>query len=147
MGVFRLQSIVSNAKQLIKLNNKNQRDIPKGYLAVYVGEVQKKRFVVPLSYLDQPLFQDLLRRSEDEFGFNHPMGGLTILCREEAFVHLSNQLHVSLRPTVCLRGHTDLRNRRNETNGNSDAGRFFVQTKGSAVQMGTRAVNREDNKD
>ncbi|GJY80059.1 hypothetical protein Tco_0492810 [Tanacetum coccineum] len=52
-----------------------------------------------------------------------------------------------LRPTVCLRGHTDLRNRRNETNGNSDAGRFFVQTKGSAVQMGTRAVNREDNKD
>ncbi|GJR82720.1 small auxin-up RNA [Tanacetum coccineum] len=95
MGVFRLQSIVSNAKQLIKLNNKNQRDIPKGYLAVYVGEVQKKRFVVPLSYLDQPLFQDLLRRSEDEFGFNHPMGGLTILCREEAFVHLSNQLHVS----------------------------------------------------
>ncbi|GJR82718.1 SAUR-like auxin-responsive protein family protein [Tanacetum coccineum] len=92
MGVFRLQSIVSNAKQLIKLNNKNQRDIPKGYLAVYVGEVQKKRFVVPLSYLDQPLFQDLLRRSEDEFGFNHPMGGLTIECREEAFVHLSNQL-------------------------------------------------------
>ncbi|GJV55585.1 ARID DNA-binding domain-containing protein [Tanacetum coccineum] len=92
---FTIISIVSNAKQLIKLNNKNQRDIPKGYLAVYVGEVQKKRFVVPLSYLDQPLFQDLLRRSEDEFGFNHPMGGLTILCREEAFVHLSNQLHVS----------------------------------------------------
>ncbi|GKD14594.1 putative small auxin-up RNA [Tanacetum coccineum] len=73
MGVFHLQSIVSNAKQLIKLNNKNQRDIPKGYLAVYVGEVQKKLFVVPLSYLDQPLFQDLLSRSEDEFGFNHPM--------------------------------------------------------------------------
>ena len=95
MGVFRLQSIVSNAKQLIKLNNKHQRDIPKGYLAVYVGEFQKKRFVVPLSYLDQPLFQDLLRRSEDEFGFNHPMGGLTILCREDAFVHLTNQLHVA----------------------------------------------------
>ncbi|GJR82721.1 small auxin-up RNA [Tanacetum coccineum] len=94
LAVLRTNSIVSNAKQLIKLN-KNQRYIPKGYSAVYVGEVQKKRFVVPLSYLDQPLFQDLLRRSEDEFGFNHPMGGLTILCREEAFVHLSNQLHIS----------------------------------------------------
>jgi SAUR family protein len=51
MGVFRLQSLVSNAKQL---KGNNARDIPKGYLAVYVGEVQRKRFVVPLSYLDQP---------------------------------------------------------------------------------------------
>ncbi|KAI3824793.1 hypothetical protein L1987_06264 [Smallanthus sonchifolius] len=95
MGVFRLQSLVSNAKQLIKLNNKHQEDVPKGYLAVYVGEIQRKRFVVPLSYLDQPLFQDLLRRSEEEFGFNHPMGGLTIPCCEEAFNHLTAQLHIS----------------------------------------------------
>ena len=93
MGVFRLQSLVSNAKQLIKLKGNNAQDIPKGYLAMYVGEVQRKRFVVPLSFLDQPLFQDLLRRSEEEFGFNHPMGGLTIPCREEAFVHLTTQLH------------------------------------------------------
>ncbi|PWA47982.1 small auxin-up RNA [Artemisia annua] len=94
MAVFRLQSLLSNAKQLIKLNGKQQRDIPKGYLAVYVGEVQRKRFVVPLSYLDQPLFQDLLRRSEEEFGFNHPMGGLTIPCREEAFIHLTTRIHI-----------------------------------------------------
>ena len=95
MGALRFQSVVANAKQLIKLNKKHQQDVPKGYLAVYVGEVQRKRFVVPLSYLDQPLFQDLLRRSEEEFGFNHPMGGLTIPCREEAFVHLATQLLVS----------------------------------------------------
>ncbi|GJR82719.1 small auxin-up RNA [Tanacetum coccineum] len=94
MGAFRFQSLVSNAKQLIKLNSKHQRDVPKGYLAVYVGEDQRKRFVVPLSYLDQPLFQELLRRSEEDFGFNHPMGGLTIPCHEEAFVHLTNQLHI-----------------------------------------------------
>ncbi|GKB52329.1 serine/threonine-protein phosphatase 2A 65 kDa regulatory subunit A beta isoform-like protein [Tanacetum coccineum] len=68
MGAFRFQSLVSNAKQLIKLNSKHQRDVPKGYLAVYVGEDQRKRFVVPLSYLDQPLFQELLRRSEEDFG-------------------------------------------------------------------------------
>lgn len=96
MGAFHLQSLVSNAKQIIKLSNKHQRDVPKGYLAVYVGEVQRKRFVVPLSYLDQPLFQDLLRRSEEEFGFNHPMGGLTIPCREESFIHVvTAQLHIS----------------------------------------------------
>ncbi|KAF5764438.1 putative small auxin-up RNA [Helianthus annuus] len=93
MGVFRLQSFVANAKQLIKLDNKHQKDVPKGYLAVYVGEIQRKRFVIPLSYLDQPLFQDLLRRSEEEFGFNHPMGGLTIPCCEEAFNYLTTQLH------------------------------------------------------
>ncbi|KAL4569716.1 hypothetical protein LXL04_025358 [Taraxacum kok-saghyz] len=96
MGVFRLQSLVSNAKQLIKLNTTHQREnVPKGYLAVYVGEIQRKRFLVPLSFLDQPLFQDLLRRSEEEYGFNHPMGGLTIPCREEAFVHLTTQLRSS----------------------------------------------------
>ncbi|KAJ0667034.1 putative small auxin-up RNA [Helianthus annuus] len=95
MGAFRLQALVANAKQLIKHNNKNQRDVPKGYLAVYVGEIQMKRFVVPLSYLDQPMFQDLLRRSEEEYGFNHPMGGLTIPCCEEAFFRLTTQLHLS----------------------------------------------------
>ncbi|CAN1794298.1 Auxin-responsive protein SAUR20 [Linum perenne] len=56
------------------------QDVPKGFLAVYVGETQKKRFVVPLSYLNQPSFQDLLNMAEDEFGFDHPMGGLTIPC-------------------------------------------------------------------
>ncbi|KAL4569715.1 hypothetical protein LXL04_025357 [Taraxacum kok-saghyz] len=97
-------SLVANAKQLIKIKNTHQRDnVPKGYMAVYVGEVQRKRFVVPLSYLDQPLFQDLLRRSEEEYGFNHPMGGLTIPCQEEAFVHLTTQL------LICGNSNDDIR--------------------------------------
>ncbi|KAF6139151.1 hypothetical protein GIB67_002413 [Kingdonia uniflora] len=53
-------------------------DVPKGHLAVYVGENKKKRAVVPLSYLKHPSFQDLLSRVEEEFGFNHSIGGLTI---------------------------------------------------------------------
>ncbi|XP_019090037.1 PREDICTED: auxin-responsive protein SAUR20-like [Camelina sativa] len=48
---------------------------PKGFLAVYVGESQKKRYLVPVSYLNQPSFQALLSKSEEEFGFDHPMGG------------------------------------------------------------------------
>ncbi|XP_050233802.1 auxin-responsive protein SAUR21-like [Mercurialis annua] len=60
-------------------------DVPKGYIAVYVGEDQKKRFLVPISYLNEPSFQDLLSLSEEEFGFDHPMGGLTIPCREDTF--------------------------------------------------------------
>nr|AAB35433.1 LeSAUR=soybean auxin-regulated protein homolog [Lycopersicon esculentum=tomatoes, VFN8, Peptide Partial, 40 aa] [Solanum lycopersicum] len=40
-----------------------------------VGEKQKKRFVIPISFLIQPLFLDLLSQAEEEFGFDHPMGG------------------------------------------------------------------------
>ncbi|KAJ0238563.1 hypothetical protein HA466_0237450 [Hirschfeldia incana] len=65
---------------------------PKGFLAVYVGESQKKRYVVPISYLSQPSFQALLSRSEEEFGFDHPMGGLTIPCPEATFLNVTSWL-------------------------------------------------------
>ncbi|KAF8406546.1 hypothetical protein HHK36_008634 [Tetracentron sinense] len=94
MGI-RLPGIV-HAKQILRrsLLNVTQStsmaaDVPKGHFAVYVGETQKKRFVVPISYLNQPSFQDLLSCAEDEFGFNHPMGGLTIPCKEEAFMDIT----------------------------------------------------------
>ncbi|CAI0400821.1 unnamed protein product [Linum tenue] len=61
-------------------------DVPKGYLAVYVGESQRKRFIVPVLYLSQPSFQELLSMAKEEFGFDHPMGGLTSTCREETFI-------------------------------------------------------------
>ncbi|CAH8313585.1 unnamed protein product [Eruca vesicaria subsp. sativa] len=64
---------------------------PKGFLAVYVGESQKKRYVVPISYLSQPSFQALLIKSEEEFGFDHPMGGLTIPCPEETFIDVTSR--------------------------------------------------------
>ncbi|KAH7574959.1 hypothetical protein JRO89_XS02G0026500 [Xanthoceras sorbifolium] len=49
-------------------------DVPKGHLAVYVGESQRKRFVIPVSFLNHSSFQDLLCQAEEEFGFDHPMG-------------------------------------------------------------------------
>ncbi|KAF9599606.1 hypothetical protein IFM89_001102 [Coptis chinensis] len=68
--------------------------IPKGHFAVYVGEnqIRQKRYVVPISYLNQPSFQDLLRKAEEDFGYDHPMGGLTIPCSEEMFVNLTSHL-------------------------------------------------------
>nr|XP_009799437.1 PREDICTED: auxin-induced protein 15A-like [Nicotiana sylvestris] len=66
--------------------------VPKGHCAVYVGESQKKRFVMPISYLSQPLFQDLLAQAEEEFGFDHSMGGLTISCKEDVFIDLTSRL-------------------------------------------------------
>nr|DAD47018.1 TPA_asm: hypothetical protein HUJ06_016955 [Nelumbo nucifera] len=67
-------------------------NVPKGHLAVYVGEAEKRRFVIPVSYLNHPSFQELLRQAEEEFGFDHPMGGLTIPCKEDTFIHLLNAL-------------------------------------------------------
>ncbi|ESQ41803.1 hypothetical protein EUTSA_v10015720mg [Eutrema salsugineum] len=67
-------------------------DVPKGYFAVYVGESQKKRYVVPISFLSQPSFQDLLRKAEDECGFDHPMGRLTIPCSEKTFADLTSNI-------------------------------------------------------
>ncbi|MCL7022119.1 hypothetical protein MKW94_020892 [Papaver nudicaule] len=61
-------------------------DVPKGYLAVYVGP-ELRRFIIPTTYLTQPLFKVLLEKAEEEFGFEHK-GGLTIPCEIETFKYL-----------------------------------------------------------
>ncbi|KAL1215708.1 Auxin-responsive protein SAUR20 [Cardamine amara subsp. amara] len=105
MGLMR--SMLPNAKQIFRsqsMRNKNGSSsssktsglVPKGHIAVYVGEqVEKKRFVVPISFVNHPLFIEFLNRAEEECGFHHSMGGLTIPCREESFLNLitSYQLH------------------------------------------------------
>ncbi|KAH0675988.1 hypothetical protein KY285_023789 [Solanum tuberosum] len=69
-------------------------DVPKGYFAVYVGEKQKKKFVIPISYLSRPSFQDLLSQAEEEFGFNHPMGGITIPFPEDIIIVITPQFMI-----------------------------------------------------
>ncbi|XP_043712355.1 auxin-responsive protein SAUR50-like [Telopea speciosissima] len=65
-------------------------DVPKGHFAVYVGE-KRSRFIVPISLLTHPEFQNLLQRAEEEFGFHHDMG-LTIPCEEVVFRSLTSML-------------------------------------------------------
>ncbi|XP_047944190.1 auxin-induced protein 15A-like [Salvia hispanica] len=76
-------------RQILRRSLSNERrsaEVPKGHAAVYVGDNEKKRFVIPVVYLNHPSFQELLYQAEEEFGFNHPMGGLTIPCSEDLFV-------------------------------------------------------------
>ncbi|CAN6848320.1 unnamed protein product [Brassica oleracea var. botrytis] len=84
------------AKRIIGLSvaatSKKTVSAPKGFLVVYIGEDNKKRHLVPISYLNQPSFQALLSKSEEEFGFDHPMGGLTIPCPEDTFINVTSQL-------------------------------------------------------
>ncbi|XP_041016279.1 auxin-responsive protein SAUR21-like [Juglans microcarpa x Juglans regia] len=105
MGISLLEAIL-HAKQIIQRWSPSKRqfsmtstvliDVPKGHFAIYVGEKEKKmkkRFVVPISYLKHPLFQDLLFKAAEEFGFDHQMGGLTIPCAEEDFINLTSRLN------------------------------------------------------
>lgn len=57
--------------------------VPKGFLAVCVGE-EMKRFVIPTEYLGHTAFGILLREAEEEFGFQHE-GVLRIPCEVSIF--------------------------------------------------------------
>lgn len=57
---------------------------------MYVGE-KMKRFLIPVSFLNEPLFQELLREAE-EFGYYHSMGGLTLPCMEDVFLDIASHL-------------------------------------------------------
>ncbi|KAL2329045.1 hypothetical protein Fmac_022472 [Flemingia macrophylla] len=88
---FRFPAIGRASFKTIQAASKSV-EVPKGYLAVYVGE-KMKRFVIPVSYLNQPSFQDLLCQAEAEFGYHHPKGGLTIPCSEDVFQHTTSRLN------------------------------------------------------
>ncbi|PIN03271.1 hypothetical protein CDL12_24209 [Handroanthus impetiginosus] len=67
--------------------------IPKGQMAVYVGQKDGdfQRILVPVVYFNHPLFGDLLKESEKEYGFNHP-GGITIPCRISEFERVQTRI-------------------------------------------------------
>lgn len=77
--------------RLFSLTSKGQPTLRKGHFAIYVGDTHK-RFIVPISYLNHPSFQELLSKAAEEFGYNHPMGALTVPCDEDAFTDLTSQL-------------------------------------------------------
>lgn len=65
-------------------------DVPKGHFSVYVGS-ERSRFIVPTSYLNHPLFQSLLEKAKEVYGFQ-PQTGLTIPCEKEAFEYITSVL-------------------------------------------------------
>ncbi|KAK6159550.1 hypothetical protein DH2020_006864 [Rehmannia glutinosa] len=87
-----IRQILRRSLSSEKRSNSSGTEVPKGHFAVYVGENEKKRFVIPVSYLNHPSFQELLFEAEEEFGFHHPMGGLTIPCSEDLFLDLTSRL-------------------------------------------------------
>ncbi|MFS8026894.1 putative small auxin-up RNA [Helianthus anomalus] len=67
--------------------------VPKGKMAVYVGQKDGdfKRVLVPVIYINHPLFGQLLRDAEEEYGHDHP-GGITIPCRFSDFESVKSRI-------------------------------------------------------
>nr|XP_012571903.1 auxin-responsive protein SAUR32 [Cicer arietinum] len=66
-------------------HNNEKKDIPKGCLAVMVGQgEEQQRFVIPVIYINHPLFMELLKEAEEEYGFDQK-GPITIPCHVEEF--------------------------------------------------------------
>ena len=95
LGVMHAKHILRRSNSFGKQVASTSIDVPKGYIAIYVRESERRRFVIPISFLNQPSFQELLRRAEEEFGFDHPMGGLTIPYSEDLFINVTSQLYDS----------------------------------------------------
>ncbi|XP_047967946.1 auxin-responsive protein SAUR32-like [Salvia hispanica] len=69
-------------------HHQGRRSIPKGYLAVMVGQGgEQQRFVIPVMYVNHPLFMQLLKASEEEYGFDQK-GPINIPCHVEEFRHV-----------------------------------------------------------
>ncbi|KAI3807976.1 hypothetical protein L1987_23916 [Smallanthus sonchifolius] len=67
-------------------NDDHKMNIPKGCVAVMVGheDEEQKRFIIPVMYMNHPLFMELLKEAEDEYGFHH-QGPINIPCHVQDF--------------------------------------------------------------
>ncbi|KVH89198.1 auxin-responsive protein SAUR36 [Cynara cardunculus var. scolymus] len=67
--------------------------VPKGKMAVYIGQNDGgfERVLVPVIYINHPLFGQLLRKAEAEYGHDHA-GGITIPCRISEFENVKTRI-------------------------------------------------------
>ncbi|PHT99723.1 Auxin-induced protein X10A [Capsicum chinense] len=84
MKDYKLSSFNYGVLQILVLSFPSPFGVYQTYLAI-MG-------ILPVSYLIQPSFQDLLAQAEEDFSFDHPMGGLTIHCKEDVFIDLTSLL-------------------------------------------------------
>ncbi|XP_059628972.1 auxin-responsive protein SAUR32-like [Cornus florida] len=66
-------------------NHDHHQDIPKGCVAIMVGQgEEQQRIIIPVGYINHPLFMQLLKEAEEEYGFDQK-GTINIPCHLEEF--------------------------------------------------------------
>ncbi|XP_076958508.1 uncharacterized protein LOC143634255 [Bidens hawaiensis] len=73
--------------------NSRKKSVPKGHLAVYIGEEEGNvcRVLVPVIYFNHPLFGELLREAEKVYGHDH-CGGIHVPCRLSEFEDVQSRI-------------------------------------------------------
>ncbi|CAI9774205.1 unnamed protein product [Fraxinus pennsylvanica] len=74
-------------------HHQGKKDIPKGCVAITVGQgEEQQRFIVPVIYINHPLFTELLKVAENEYGFDQK-GPINIPCNVEEFRHVQDMIN------------------------------------------------------
>ncbi|XP_062164713.1 protein SMALL AUXIN UP-REGULATED RNA 12-like [Alnus glutinosa] len=83
--IVRLRQMLRRWRNKARLSSANRipSDVPAGHVAVCVG-TSCRRFVVRATYLNHPVFKNLLVQAEEEYGFAN-QGPLAIPCDESLF--------------------------------------------------------------
>ncbi|KAK9755581.1 hypothetical protein RND81_01G036100 [Saponaria officinalis] len=82
--IMKLQRCIHLSQAVRPITSDGDGLVPKGHFAVLAGngEEEQKRFVVELRYLKNQAVLKLLRKAEEEFGFEHE-GALVVPCRPD----------------------------------------------------------------
>jgi len=91
---FRLSHISQGSRKVIlqylsrEIDSSKRVQVPKGFLVVRVGRGEEsQRFWIPVLHFNDPLFAELLKEVEDEYGFDH-QGVINIPCDVSDFQNL-----------------------------------------------------------
>ncbi|CAN7011547.1 unnamed protein product [Brassica oleracea var. botrytis] len=94
-GILKLKNVVEKLVQIKGFSSAKKhcsdeygsdrvpKDVKEGHFAVITVDgyhEPTQRFVVPLMFLEHPMFRKLLERAEEEYGFYHD-GALMVPCR------------------------------------------------------------------
>ncbi|XP_057518651.1 auxin-responsive protein SAUR36-like [Amaranthus tricolor] len=93
-----------STREYVRVDSKPIR-IPKGHLAVHVEEPEgdTRRVLIPILFLNHPLFGKLLEEAENVYGFNHP-GRITIPCPITEFENVQTRIAAGGRKFLSI-GH------------------------------------------
>ncbi|KAK7402107.1 hypothetical protein VNO78_14114 [Psophocarpus tetragonolobus] len=116
-GIVKFKFVVEKLQKRLLLGRNKQvcdsksryvpEDVKEGHFAVIAeGGEEQKRFVLPLSCLNNPTFLKLLEQAEEEYGFDHE-GALTIPCRpsqlERILAHQDPTQTITSLRTTCTK--------------------------------------------